>query len=68
MSELDLSSMILDQNINENPIIEEASDEHLSEEVGASQRGIESLNNMALSPINILHQSLIEDLLEPHRR
>lgn len=59
MIELDFSSMILDQNINENPIIEE---------VGASQRGIESLNNMALSPINILHQSLIEDLLEPHRR
>lgn len=37
MSELDFSSITLDQNFNENSITKEVSDEHLSEEVSASQ-------------------------------
>ena len=60
MGELDLSGS-LDQSGDEHPIIEET---------GPSPAHPETklLENMALPPSDILHQSLTEDILEIHKR
>ena len=68
MSELDL-----EQSGDEHPITEEVGlspTQPEIEEVGLSptQPEIEFLENMASSPVDISHQSLTEDVPEPHRR
>ncbi|KAL2466739.1 Uncharacterized protein Adt_42590 [Abeliophyllum distichum] len=68
---MDLSGMTLNQSGYEHLITEEVSDEHpIIEEVVLSPTQLETefLKNMALSPVDISHQSLPEDVLEPHIR
>lgn len=60
MGELDLSGMILDQRGDEHPITKEVN-------LSPTQLKVEFFENMAPSPFDIPHQSLIEDVLEPQK-
>ncbi|KAL2471051.1 DUF1421 domain-containing protein [Abeliophyllum distichum] len=71
---MDLSDMKLDQSGDKHLITKEVSDEHqIIKEVGLSQTQPETdffflCGNLALSPVDISHQLLTEDVPEPHRR